>query len=501
MFALDIFSVFVLKLSCKIRRFLASFQLRSDRTVRSNSLIEIESLRMNTTQLSPSRKVLLVSLGCARNLVDSEVMLGSLFEKGWEKTLDPKTADAVIINTCGFIAAAKEESIDTILEFASLKKTHPQFQLVVTGCLTQRYKRQLAAGLPEVDFFLGTDEFTRVAELLDKSSQTSEDAPKKGEVFAKRTHYLYNEHLPRVNTLSPFTAYVKVAEGCGHNCSFCIIPAIRGRLRSRPISSIVSEVEKLVAKGVIEINLIAQDLAAFGRDKGQDELLPLLKELVKIHDLRWIRLMYVYPENISDEFLEFFASEEKIVKYLDIPMQHASDSVLKRMNRLLTQAELKSVISRVRRLVPNMSIRTTVMVGFPGETEADFQELKSFVQEMGFEHLGCFQYSQEEGTVAARLPDQIPDEVKAERYHQIMEIQQKISSERLKSFIGKTESVLVLGPSKDSPSVWEARLSTQAPEVDGLVFITETSQLLKPGHMGSAHIKDALQYDLIAELV
>ena len=319
-------------------------------------------------------RVHLVSLGCSRNRVDSEVMLGTLFERGWQSTDVAEEADAIVVNTCGFIQSAKEESIDRILEAAELKK-EKDLKLVVTGCLTQRYKRQLAEGMPEVDLFIGTDEFTKIADLIEQD--TSEDR-----VHTKRTHYLYNEKMPRVNTLTKSSAYVKVAEGCQHNCAFCIIPAIRGRLRSRPISSIVGEVEKLVAEGVIEINLIAQDLAAFGRDKGTDELVPLLRELVKIEGLSWIRLLYVYPENITEEFLELFATEEKIVKYLDIPVQHGSDSVLKRMNRDVTANQIKVTIERLRARVPDVAIRTSVMVGFPGETEEEFAELKSFVEEV-----------------------------------------------------------------------------------------------------------------------
>ena len=248
------------------------------------------------TPITAPRKVHLISLGCARNRVDSEVMLGTMLGEGWQATQDPGDADAIVVNTCGFIAAAKEESVDTILAATERKQQKPALKVIVTGCLTQRYKTQLAKGLPEVDFFLGTDEFTRIGELLDKP-------PEHGAMFAKRTHYLYNEEMPRVNTLAKHSAYVKVAEGCQHNCSFCIIPAIRGRLRSRPISSVINEVQQLVRQGVKEINLIAQDLAAYGRDLAQTDLFALLKALVAIDGLEWIRCLYMYPENISDEFL------------------------------------------------------------------------------------------------------------------------------------------------------------------------------------------------------
>ena len=361
-----------------------------------------------STTSNEIRKVHLVSLGCSRNRVDSEVMVGTLLRDGWKSVEDAEGADAVVVNTCGFISSAKEESIDTILSMAELKKTNPEMKLIVTGCLTQRYKTQLAKGLPEVDLFIGTDEFSRIGELLDKPGE-------RGAIHAKRTNYLYNEDMPRVNTLAAHSAYVKVAEGCQHNCAFCIIPAIRGRLRSRPVHSVIKEVMNLVDSGVQEINLIAQDLAAYGRESGDTNLLELLRAMVKIDGLRWIRLLYVYPENISDEFLEFFAAEEKIVKYLDIPVQHGSNSVLKRMNRDVTREQIISTVKKLREKVPSVAIRTSVMVGFPGETEEEFEDLKSLVEELKFEHLGCFSYSQEEGTVAGRMKDQIEDDIKQVR--------------------------------------------------------------------------------------
>ncbi len=440
----------------------------------------------------PVRKVHLISLGCARNRVDSEVMLGTMLGTGWQSTEEPKAADAIIINTCGFIAAAKEESIDTILKAAELKSEKPGLKVVVTGCLTQRYKTQLAKGLPEVDLFIGTDEFTKIGRLLD-------DPATQGTVHAKRTHYLYNEEMPRVNTLAKHSAYVKVAEGCQHNCAFCIIPAIRGRLRSRPISSVVKEVEKLVEEGVIEINLIAQDLAAFGRDRGQDELLPLLRALVAIPGLQWIRCLYVYPEYISDEFLDFFASEPKIVKYLDIPVQHSSDNILKRMNRDVNHQQLREILARVRERVPGVAIRTSVMVGFPGETEEDFNDLLQFVAEQKFRHLGCFSYSQEEGTVAGRMADQIPEEVKQARLAAVMATQKDISEELLRSYAGQVLPVLVEGPSPDHELVWQGRLAIQAPEVDGLVYIGDGP--VKAGRIQMVKITETHAYDLVGEVV
>lgn len=449
-------------------------------------------LESQTTTTDVTRKVHLVSLGCARNRVDSEVMLGRLMGDGWSVTQVQEEADAIVVNTCGFIASAKEESIDTILKAAALKQHNPDMKLVVTGCLTQRYKTQLAKGMPEVDLFIGTDEFTRIAELL-------RDPPKRGTVLAKRTHYLYSGELPKVNTLAKHSAYVKVAEGCQHNCSFCIIPAIRGKLRSRPVENVVKEVETLVAQGVVEVNLIAQDLAAYGRDLKTTDLLNLLKALVAVPGLQWLRLLYVYPENISDEFLEFFATEPKIVKYLDIPVQHASDDILKRMNRDVTRDDLRRIFAKVQARVPGLAIRTSVMVGFPGETESNVDELIEFVKEQKFAHLGCFSYSQEEGTVAGRMPDQIEEDVKAARLDRVMRAQKDVSRDGLKVWVGKTVPVLVEGPAKEHPELWSGRLSVQAPEVDGVVYINKGP--VAAGRIQLVKITDSFEYDLVGEVV
>lgn len=454
---------------------------------------------MEEVAFSP-RKVHMISLGCARNRVDSEVMLGTMMGTGWVVTDQAEDADAIVINTCGFIASAKEESVDTILRATELKETRPDLRVVVTGCLTQRYKTQLAKGLPEVDLFIGTDEFTRIGSLIDNLPKAARAPGEVTPVHAKRTHYLYNAEMPRVNTLAKHSAYVKVAEGCQHNCSFCIIPAIRGRLRSRPIASVVSEVEALVQKGVVEINLIAQDLAAYGRDRqDQADLFTLLKALVKIQGLRWIRCLYVYPEHISDEFLEFFANEPKLVKYLDIPVQHASDTILKRMHRNITNAGLKEIFARVRARVPAVAIRTSVMVGFPGESTEDFSALKAFVREQKFEHLGCFAYSQEEGTVAGRMQGQIDEETKAARLTEIMAVQQEVSGQALVAYQGRVVPVLVEGPSAEHELVWQGRLATQAPEVDGVVYLTDGP--VQAGEVQLVRITATHTYDLVGEVV
>ena len=444
----------------------------------------------NSAQQSP--KVHMISLGCARNRVDSEVMLGSLLKTGWQISQESEGSDAIIINTCGFIQSAKEESIDQILSAAALKKNRPGLKVIVAGCLTQRYKSQLAKGLPEVDLFIGTDEFPRLPELL------AAELPS-GSVFARRTHYLYNEAMPRVNTLARHSAYVKVAEGCQHNCAFCIIPAIRGRLRSRPLTSVVSEVEQLARDGVKEINLIAQDLAAYGRERGEDGLLPLLRALAVIDGIEWIRCLYMYPENISEEFLELLATEPKLVKYLDVPVQHGSDRILAAMNRGVTRAGLSAAFAKLRERVPGIAIRTSVMVGFPGETEEDFQELKQFVRDQKFDHLGCFSYSQEDGTVAGRMKDQIDEETKARRLDEIMRLQKEISRANLLKYVGLEVEVLVEGPSDESDLLWQGRMSVQAPEVDGVVLINDGA--VRKGEIQRVRISDAFEYDLVGEVV
>ncbi len=453
------------------------------------------------------KKAHLISLGCARNRVDSEVMLGTLLGGGWLSTETPEEADVVIVNTCGFIGSAKEESIDTILQATELKKTNKNLKVVVTGCLTQRYKSQLARGLPEVDLFIGTDEFTKIGTYIEQlyecadgqSPQKSPSSPL-SRVYAKRTHYLYSDDLPRLNTLAKHAAYVKVAEGCQHQCAFCIIPAIRGKLRSRPIDSVIREVKQLVQQGVLEINLIAQDLAAYGRDRGEDLLLPLLKELSKIDGLQWIRCLYVYPENLSDELIELFATEPKLAPYIDIPVQHASDSILKAMNRAVNQGELRSTLARLRARVPHIAIRTSVMVGFPGETAADFDQLVDFIGEQKFDHLGVFAYSQEEGTVAGRMKNQIDEETKQTRLEQIMELQKTISRAKLEAYRGQRLPCLIEGISQESDLLWQGRLATQAPEVDGLVYIND-GENLQPGTMQYVEITETHDYDLVGKIV
>ena len=437
-----------------------------------------------TAKQQDTRTVHFISLGCARNLVDAEVMMGQLLEHGWQFSAEAQHADAVVINTCGFIDSAVKESIDRIIEVGSHKPAHQK--LIVAGCLTQRYKHQLKAGLPEVDLFVGTDQFHRIAEFLDTPLL-------QGEVRAARTNYIYSAEAPRINTLARGSAYLKVSEGCQHRCAFCIIPAIRGQLRSRTIADIVQETEQLVTQGVREIILIAQDLAAFGRERGNSELLPLLQALAAVQGLRWIRPLYIYPEYISDAFLEFFANENKMVKYLDIPVQHASDSILRLMRRDIDRRGLEKILQRVRQRVPNVALRTSVMVGFPSESEEDFSTLLDFVAAQEFDHLGCFTYAREKNTPAARMAGQIAEQCKQQRQQQVMTLQQGISQQKLSRKIGTVCEVLL---EKKDGKHYIGRTAAQAPEVDGVVYVKGKD--LPCGELVTAKINAASAYDLIA---
>ncbi len=439
-----------------------------------------------TARQQLDRTVHFISLGCARNLVDSEVMMGQLLAHGWQFTPSATHADAVVVNTCGFIDSAVKESIDRIIEVGTNKPAHQK--LIVAGCLTQRYKHRLKEGLPEVDLFIGTDQFHRIAEFLNAP-------PLRDKVHAARNNYIYSADAPRINTLARGSAYVKVSEGCQHRCSFCIIPAIRGPLRSRPISDIVCETEQLVAQGVIEIILIAQDLAAFGREHGDHDLLALLQALAAVPGLRWIRPLYIYPEHISDAFLDFFAHEDKIVKYLDIPVQHANDRILRLMRRAVDRRGLEKILQRVRRHVPRVALRTSVMVGFPSEQENDFHELLDFIATQEFDHLGCFTYAREQNTAAARLPGQIAAPIKQQRQRQIMTLQRKISRQKLQHQIGTIQDVLL---ERKASEHYIGRTAAQAPEVDGVVYVTGETKIPPCGNLIRAQINAASTYDLIA---
>jgi ribosomal protein S12 methylthiotransferase len=440
------------------------------------------------------QKVSLVSLGCPKNLVDAEVMLGHLPTDRFEIITDESKADIIIVNTCSFIQDAKEESVETILEVADYKKTGRCRLLVVSGCLPQRYREELLRELPEVDLFMGTGDAARIVELLD--SHVPGQAPRH-EVGLP--DFLYDHTTPRVKSSPFYSTYVKIADGCSNHCSYCIIPQLRGTLRSRSIDSLVSEVRSLTAEGVKEINLIAQDITAYGRDRDDGAcLVDLLRALVKIEDLQWLRLLYAYPDAIGPELIELMASEEKICNYLDIPLQHIDDTILKKMNRRVDQQTIRALLARVRQKIPDVTLRTSFIVGFPGETEEQFAALLAFVNEGHFERVGVFRYSREEGTAAAALEEQIPERVKKSRYQKLMKAQSRVSFRKNRALVGRIEPVLVEGVSEETDLLLRGRSIRQAPDVDGQVYITAGQAEI--GAIVPLRITDSSEYDLIGEI-
>lgn len=440
------------------------------------------------------QRVSLISLGCAKNLVDAEVMLGHLPPDRYEITTDEASADIIVVNTCAFIEEAKEESVETILDIAEHKESGQCRLLIVAGCMPQRYRDDLAKELPEVDLFIGTGDAPRIVELIEgwnaKAPPSQISTP----------DYLYDHETPRLRSSPFYSTYVKIAEGCDNRCSFCVIPDIRGTLRSRTIPSVVLEVERLVAEGVKEINLIAQDVTAYGIDSsGKSELVVLLRELVKIENLQWLRLLYAYPDGISDELLDLIAAEEKICNYLDVPLQHIDDLVLKRMSRRVDEAAIRQLISRIRHRLPDATLRTSLIVGFPGETDIQFNKLLAFVNEGLFDRVGVFRYSREEGTPAADLGDQIPARIKRARYHKLMKAQSRVSFRKNRELVGQIEPVLVEGFSEETELLLRGRSIRQAPDVDGQVYIT--TGRAEVGEIVPLRITDSTEYDLIGEIV
>jgi ribosomal protein S12 methylthiotransferase len=443
----------------------------------------------------PKGTVRLISLGCPKNLVDSEVMLGLLRERGWVPS-EKDEADVVIINTCGFIREAQEESIETVLTLAAAKERGKYRRLVVAGCLPQRYGKELVKEFPEVDLFLGTGEIHRVAELLEKSTE-EEFQPKD---FISEPSYLYDHRTPRLITTAPGNVYIKISEGCSNCCSYCMIPKIRGEVRSRALASILLEAEQAVSRGAREINLIAQDTTAYGRDLGDGtDLVRLLQGLARIEDLRWIRLLYAHPAHVKPELIRLIREEKKVCKYLDLPLQHIDSRLLQAMNRPVSEKDVRELLGRLRTEVPGITLRTSLMVGFPGETEKKFQKLLEFVRETQFDLLGVFRYSREEGTVAADMKGQVSERIKARRYHQIMRLQKQISRRKQKKQIGSRVDVLVERPGKSSDVLWEGRTQGQAPEVDGITFLTKGS--CRPGDIVKVQITKATSYDLYGEVI
>lgn len=433
-------------------------------------------------------KVAVVSLGCPKNLVDSEIILGSLNQEGYSITVDVNEATTVIVNTCGFIGAAKEESLEKILQVAELKKNGPLSRLVVAGCLSERYKSQLARALPEVDLFVGVQQFSILGKLLRQG--------RRGKYFRVGESMSQRAYSRILSTPSQY-AYVRVAEGCSLKCSFCIIPAIRGPYVSRPLPEIREEVEYLSGQGVKEVILIAQDSSGYGRDMGNGmSLSRLLRELGQIEGTAWIRVLYLYPSHLSRELMDTIASEEKVVKYLDLPLQHVERSILRRMGRPGSYRELLSFCHSLRERIPGVALRTAFIVGFPGETEVEFSRLLDFVKEVQFDALGAFKYSREEGTRAYAFKNQIPESLKDERYQRLMELQAKISARNHRRLVGTCQEVVVDGICRHKPGYWVGRLKSQAPEVDSVVLLW--GENLKAGEIIPAKIIKASAYDLTA---
>jgi len=447
--------------------------------------------------MTTKQKFSIVSLGCARNLVDSEVMAGVLQSNNYEVVSDPADADVVMVNTCGFIGAAKEESIDTIVEMGRLKELGKLKKLVVAGCLSQRYPTELAAELSEVDLFIGTGEVPRIAEILRQHEQTRQRQ------YVGVPSYIYDHATPRVRSTPSHTAFVKVSEGCDHKCAFCIIPQLRGPHRSRSIDSVVSETLELAQVGVREINLIAQDLTAYGRDrKDGTTLYKLLREMSQVDDLQWIRLLYSYPNFLDRELLDLIANSGKICKYVDIPFQHISQRLLQRMRRGKSGSAVRETVDKLRQAIPGLTLRTSIIVGFPGETDAEFAELLDFVEATEFDRLGVFKFSEEEGTSAAKLDGKVSEAEKENRWQEVMDIQAAISRKKNQALIGTIQNVMIDGIDFDSGRC-SGRTESHAPEVDGVVYIDEDSfdggVPPEAGNMLLVKITGASDYDLIGE--
>ena len=447
------------------------------------------------------KKVGFISLGCPKNLVDSEVMMGHLKQNGYQITADAAEADTVVVNTCGFIDSAKQESIDTILEAAQLKTNGHAKRLIVAGCLVERYRDELKAEMPEVDAFIGTNQINDILNVCDPATNTR--SLPVVTIGNQTATYLYDESTPRVLATPSHYAFVKIAEGCDRPCAFCFIPQMRGHFRSRRFGSIVAEAQQLAEEGIKEIILVAQDSSRYGEDLGkQDALARLLRELSHIDGIEWVRVMYTYPTHISDAFLDVLAEEPKAVKYLDMPLQHASQNVLKLMKRGGNRKSLERLIERVRQRVPGIAVRTTFISGFPGETEDDFDELMSFIKSVEFDRVGVFTYSDEEGTPAFDLGEKVPHRTAVRRRNALMKQQAKISRRKNRARVGEVVPVLFEGESKESELLWQGRLETQAPDIDGCVLINDVPDGMIPaaGDLVKVEITEAYEYDLVGRI-
>lgn len=439
-------------------------------------------------------KILFISLGCDKNLVDTEVMLGLLASRGYEMTDDETEADIIVINTCCFIHDAKEESIQNILEMAEYKKEGKVKALIVTGCLAERYRQEILDEIPEVDEVLGTTAYDRILDAVD-AALAGEHSVMLADIDA-----LPLPDTKRLVTTGGHFAYLKIAEGCDKHCTYCIIPKIRGNYRSVPMERLIREAEELAAQGVKELILVAQETTLYGKDLyGEKSLHRLVRELCRISGLQWIRILYCYPEEITDELIQVMKEEKKVCHYLDLPIQHASDAVLKRMGRRTTKQELIEIIGKLRREIPDICLRTTLITGFPGETEEQHEELIEFVDKMEFDRLGVFTYSPEEDTPAEKMPDQIDEEVKEERQAELMELQQEIAFDNAERMVGREVLVMIEGKVADE-NAYVGRTYRDAPNVDGLIFINTDEELLS-GDFARVKVTGALDYELIGELL
>ncbi|MBR8700703.1 Ribosomal protein S12 methylthiotransferase RimO [Fusobacterium sp. DD29] len=440
-------------------------------------------------------KLALISLGCSKNLVDSEHYLGILSKrKNMELTSEVADADIIIVNTCGFIGDAKRESIETILEAGELKKNGKLKKLIVAGCLAQKYSGEILKEMPEVDAVIGTGDIDKIESLVDDILDN------KKVVETSHIDFLANAETERIRTTAPHTAYLKISEGCNRSCTYCIIPQMRGKLRSRTIEDIVKEAKDMVASGVREINLLAQETTEYGIDiYGEEKLSALMRELCKIDGLKWIRSYYMHPSHITDELIQTIKEEEKICKYFDVPIQHVSDEILRNMARAKSGEEVKDVLKRIRKAIPDATIRTTLIVGFPGETEENFQELRDFVEEFKFDYAGVFKYSREEDTVAYRLPNQVDEDVKERRYAELVNLQSEIAEKKNRQLLGQVVDVMIDGVSSESEYLLEGRTRGQALEIDGKVLTTDGTA--KPGEIVKVKLEQNFDYDFIGPIV
>jgi len=447
-------------------------------------------------------KVGFLSLGCPKNLVDSEVMMGILARQGYELTPHADEADVLVVNTCSFIAPAQQESVETILEMAEHKKFGRAQRLVVAGCLVERYRDQIMQQIPEVDAVIGTGEVERILEAVRGELHAPAAAP---------SSFLYHEAMPRVLSTPRHAAYIKIAEGCDHPCTFCIIPQLRGKFRSRRFESVVREAENLAAAGVREITLIGQDTTSYGEDLGLRDGLPvLLARLAEVDGLTWVRFLYAYPNRVTQGLLETLAAHPRLAKYVDMPLQHASRNVLARMKRGSNGDAFLRLVERMRATIPGVMLRTSFIVGFPGETAADFEELCDFVRAAEFDWMGVFAYSDVDNASSHALDEKVDDETIARRRDRLMSMQRGISARRLKRFVGKTFPALVEGPSKDTDLVWEARLQGMAPEIDGKLYLSDllppaegpgAARAARPGDMAMVEISESHDYDLVGRVI